>query len=769
MVTDVDAWLGKFSLFEDACPQDGTPFGQLLAFLDLTSGDGIRLEAVLKKDNLHLVVLWMPTGRPQRPVIAVQYEERVGILFDKEDGMPSVFMLRQDFPDTYHQQWVPKGWPRSICIDDRPWEEARLSWTPAELLFRVSNWFLRASAGELHDARQPVDAQFLTSGLAFLIDREHLGNPDADLIAIHEDAIGDTLLIEPLNQDAFGRQNVQPFCIFSYKVPVQDMRRLEHAPDTLASLAELLESLGIDLIEDLKARFHKWLSSNATEANWRMHGRIGIVVEMPIVSPNGDLQHGSDFRSFITKNAAGEIAVLLGLAIEDKSGVAGDGVSFRLAVTPSTVDQSALAETLVFISEVHVGFDRALATRLSAQSESDTRRVVLVGAGALGSGLAENLAREGRWQWTILDDDRLLPHNLSRHIGVSSDIRKHKAEIVAERLRMIAPSEFRQTSAITKPVTFATESEDAITQTFAVADLIIDATASVAAQRLISDQSCAARRFSVFFNADGRAAVLLAEDVDRSIKLRDLEGQYLRAVCEIPDLHNHLQRQEDVIAYTGACRAITNQMPQSRVAILNGILATALGSHSTKPDPAIRVWSINDESYEISHHDVPVRQTFTCDIGDWRVVFDEKLVSDLNELRAQQLPRETGGVLYGLVDVQKMSIHILIASREPSDSEGSGSGFVRGSNGVSEEISTIQKQTLGHIRYVGEWHSHPPRATTTPSRTDIGQLDWLAQLMQLDALPALMVIAGDDDIRIILAGTETTLSKSDHLTGCQYD
>ena len=83
--------------------------------------------------------------------------ERVGILFVRQDAQPLVTILRDDFPDTEHQQLVPEGCPATICIDDRPWGEARLTWTPAELVERILSWFRRAGRGELHDSRQPLD------------------------------------------------------------------------------------------------------------------------------------------------------------------------------------------------------------------------------------------------------------------------------------------------------------------------------------------------------------------------------------------------------------------------------------------------------------------------------------------------------------------------------------------------------------------------------------------------------------------------------------
>ena len=55
------------------------------------------------------------------------------------------------------------------------------------------------------------------------------------------------------------------------------------------------------------------------------------------------------------------------------------------------------------------------------------------------------------------------------------------------------------------------------------------------------------------------------------------------------------------------------------------------------------------------------------------------------------------------------------------------------------------------VRYVGEWHSHPPQAAAQPSPVDARQIDWLAALMGMDSMPALMVIAGDEGLAVILA------------------
>jgi hypothetical protein len=67
------------------------------------------------------------TGAPQVPVYPVHKTERIGILFIGEGRLPFILMLRDDFPDTEHQQIVPNGHLAVICIDNRPWAEARLT------------------------------------------------------------------------------------------------------------------------------------------------------------------------------------------------------------------------------------------------------------------------------------------------------------------------------------------------------------------------------------------------------------------------------------------------------------------------------------------------------------------------------------------------------------------------------------------------------------------------------------------------------------------
>ena len=88
-----------------------------------------------------------------------------------------------------------------------------------------------------------------------------------------------------------------------------------------------------------------------------------------------------------------------------------------------------------------------------------------------------------------------------------------------------------------------------LAQKLAEADLIVDASASVAVSRHLAD--CAdsnARRVCLFFNPAGTAVVLLAEDRARSVTLRDLEAQYHRLVQTDPALERPPSRRRPAFA-----------------------------------------------------------------------------------------------------------------------------------------------------------------------------------------------------------------------------
>jgi integrative and conjugative element protein (TIGR02256 family) len=135
-------------------------------------------------------------------------------------------------------------------------------------------------------------------------------------------------------------------------------------------------------------------------------------------------------------------------------------------------------------------------------------------------------------------------------------------------------------------------------------------------------------------------------------------------------------------------------------------------------------------------------------VGDWSIVLSEQVATAISGCRRLALPAETGGVLLGVLDMEEQSIHVGLALDAPAGSAGDESGFERGIAGLRARIARATEESAGQLVYVGEWHSHPEGYAATPSPKDLLQLAELADLLDMNGVPALMAIANDDGIRI---------------------
>ena len=70
----------------------------------------------------------------------------------------------------------------------------------------------------------------------------------------------------------------------------------------------------------------------------------------------------------------------------------------------------------------------------AATAQLSVARVAFCGAGALGGNLAESLARSGLRRLTVIDHDRVEPHNLPTQPYVLDDVGVPKADVLADAL-----------------------------------------------------------------------------------------------------------------------------------------------------------------------------------------------------------------------------------------------------------------------------------------------------------------------------------------------
>jgi hypothetical protein len=666
--------------------------------------------------------------RPQDLAYPICAQEPIGILFAPRPIRPSVLALRDAFPHTMHQNGVPPGTPWSLCVDDRPWPEARLTHTPAELSRLIQLWLGKAARGELHDPAQPPDPLFYGSDMSLVLPRSvfEAGRAAAEFAGFMHAENPGLVVVQPLNQNPQGGVHLT---VVAFALPPQAMTSIRHLPQTLESLAQELAPSGLKLLDEIKERLKAW-TGIAGEGARRMAGPLAIVVALPVAADGGHT--ANDFRAFISHNTAGEIGVFLGVLHENNSKV---GKGYVRAVIESPIAGASLP---VIPAQVHLAFDRDLAASIAGTADADRREAVLIGAGSLGSQLGMGLVREGAYKWTVVDADALLPHNLARHALLASEIGAPKAAALARQIGRLLNE--KQSPIIADVLAPDADQGKALDAALDAASIIIDASASVGVARHLSDLPCAARRVCAFFNPSGTSVVLLTEDATRKIMLRDLEAQYHRLVLTQPSLAEHLAASEGGVRYSGSCRSSTNKIPATRAAILSALAARGIADKLKGEAAQVTIWTLaRDGSVAVVQRDgEPVTRVA---VGKWEVSYDRGFLAQLSALRDQRLPNETGGAIVGIADMSRNALHLAHAFPEPEDSRSSPTGFERGVVGLTESIDDVARRSMHQVRYLGEWHSHPRYANAVPSDTDIAQLAYLGGELAPDGLPGLMAIA----------------------------
>jgi len=692
---------------------------------------GLRLST---EGNLAGVSMDVEVERPQDLEHPIRGIEPIAVVFPPNGDQPSVLCLREDFPETPHQNWVPSGMPCALCIDDRPWSEARLTATAFEILQRIQVWLSKTARGELHDVAQPPEPLFFGSPLKLVL-------PSSVLVGAEEpiELVGfvrndnDALILTREAQDT----DVAPtLLLLGFHARPQGITRLRYAPRTIDALAAELESCGIDLYEELKRRLRTWAGLEESDVR-RLTTRLAIVVIFPVEGARQ--RRAIQIRAFITVETAGEIGVALGVLHANQSEV-GDNKAYMVAIAAGPrADRDLNVEP----AEVHFQLNRDLAALVSGRTEPDLRRATLVGAGSLGSQFSLNLAREGAFFWTVVDGDELLPHNLVRHALFAEDVGARKASALASRLGNLVSEPVAAIECdVLRPTGDVCSKLDAA---FRDSSVIFDASASVAVSRHLCDlNSTDARRVCVFFTPSGNSVVLVVEDIERTITLRDLEAQYFRLVLSEPLLAGHLEIEEGGVRISGSCRALTNRISASNAALLSALAARGAVHDLGLDSAAISIWTLTEEGevQRVRRDGRPVRRIET---GEWSIVYDKGLAQEISDLRSRKLPRETGGVLLGIVDMATRSVHMVHALQEPEDSRGSETEFERGIVDLSDEVSRASSATMYQVRYIGEWHSHPEGASSMPSPTDVEQVKWLGEELKEEGLPGLIAICGGND------------------------
>lgn len=391
------------------------------------------------------------------------------------------------------------------------------------------------------------------------------------------------------------------------------------------------------------------------------------------------------------------------------------------------------------------------------------KTVSLWGCGALGSHIAEHLARGQVGRLILHDNNIVKPGVIARQQFDEADIGRAKAIALAERLRRISPA--LDVSPHMNNILNGPLGGDDWTNG---ADIVIDATASEAVSAklefkrriapcgkvplvslVIGHRADMGMVVSALVKHSGGAA-----DIFRKAKIelcnKDSAGDFLD---EFWPQHPRLRMFQPEPGCSDPTFVGSSTDVASLAALLLNLAAQDLASTSeysafahllTLPhrdqagkDQASRaLFSVDikwhrDVVIEDSHtgYETRIAQTAWHEMEGW-IARSQRLAGSTVE---------TGGLLFGQRDDASKIIWVSEATGPPPDSEASPKLFLCGIEGTVEVNCEKIARTRGSVRYTGMWHTHPD-SVPIPSTTDLDTMRRLVEISDAAASRSLLVI-----------------------------
>ena len=673
----------------------------------------------------------------QKTVHDIRRFERIAVVFEGSDTkMPEVLALRCDFPLVPHLNLQLEEFPRSLCVTERKYSEWKLRWTGATFVEDIRQWLALTCKGKLHAEDQPLEPLLLGSEGELILPPDVLTKAtDAELLSISavKNENGRCAFIAEYPESVDENPNRLDYVATIFWTSPQSHGVLRRTPTTLFELHEFLKSSNTNLLSGLRNRLRAWESQLSKEKI--SEARLVLIICLPKTRNGNSTPETTEFRAFLTLETIRKISIEIGVWWED------DEHSAPLLRT----DRNKKGDEIqVYMLNPVSSFSRECAARLNGLSSRNGSKIAAVGLGALGSQVFINLIRAGYGEWTLIDDDFLLPHNLARHALPGAFIGHPKSHSMAELANHTIQGDSIADSIVVDVLNSETCTE--VTEAFSNADFILDASASISvARHLVHDVDASARRISIFLNPSGTDVVMLAEDKKRSTTLDSLEMQYYRYLINEPSLENHLLRPLGRIRYATSCRDISSAIPQDFVALQAAVCSRALHQVTSDEKAFLSIWCTGVDQMDVQRHMIPVQNPISCEQNGWTLCTDDGLMNKFYEARAGKLPNETGGVLVGTYDMERKIVYVVDCLPSPLDSKEWPTFYIRGCRELKSKVRKIGKITDNQLMYVGEWHSHPPGCEVNPSQADRKLFGWLSDFMKPNGLPPLMLIVGDPD------------------------
>lgn len=677
---------------------------------------------------------------PSRNSFGIRVRERLALVFTP-DKLPEVRTLRKDFPTSFlHLNDVPLNEPASLCLYFEPWSAVEITWTAQKHLKRILWWLTETAKGKLHRDDQPLERAFFDSPYEIIMppDFEEKINDHSQSLTFHivQQSNGDFRAIRGsfFPKDIAKVNNIPQIEIAMLELPAIVHDRTKSFNKTLGQMHDHLSERGAPLLYPLNAmikeKSHTGLIKNSSN-------RCLLILDIPLKRTVESTPESHELHALLLSTD------LAGLG--EKTGILepfnGAFYAVQLLNQASSATTSAWREIEFTPIEIATAITKNFARRASGliDGKSDFKGV-LAGVGALGSAIAELWSKEHWGEWTFIDMDYIKPHNIVRHIAKDLHVGVFKADVVKQMVTMNYHADYYSANAIND--TIANLINPKIMESITTAALLVDATTTLDSPRKLSQEDKVARSVSVFLTPSGQSSVLLLEDANRTLRLDALEAQYYNAIINSDWGAKHLDGHHGSLLVGAGCRDLSAVISNETIQLHAATLARQIRLLRGKDKSCIRVWSTDFETGALLAYEVPIYDSLRFQCEEWQVVMDVGLQKKLSRLRNSHLPNETGGVILGYIDQRLKHIYVVDVLKAPLDSEADHTGFTRGVRDLKVILADVAQRTANIVHYLGEWHSHPAFSSASPSGTDCALIKQLAEALELDGQPALMIIVG---------------------------
>jgi hypothetical protein len=376
--------------------------------------------------------------------------------------------------------------------------------------------------------------------------------------------------------------------------------------------------------------------------------------------------------------------------------------------------------------------------------------IALIGAGALGSAVFENLVRSGLADAAVFDSDQIRPHNLTRHTAKTADLYRSKVKAASDVMGGLArPASFKfagfERDVVEMPLDdLAGAVEDRI-----VLDMTADEQIRLRMDALRDRSRVTVIRSEIFH--EGRLGVTFVSPADGP-RLADMMRMLLAAAPDDAAVAAWLEHEEmhplgpDPLLAGFGCMSQTVHLPMHVVEQHASVATATLLEDRDKAGIAIN--PLDTRFRPTGWRWLPIEPftILTPSTGEgWTVRVSAPAIEQIGQARAQALPAETGGYLYGAWDPNAKVITITSATTLPPGSTATPTSLVLGPAGMTAEERRLVRKSRGRIYLCGTWHSHPS-GSARMSRRDYETME-RHHARDVDTLsPTLIVIAAEDEI-----------------------